>query len=476
MIQGHLLPWTAENLIEATRGELLCGDLRQLFTGVSIDSRRISAGDVFVAITGEIHDGHAFIENIVDQGVRGLVVSRRKAGQLPITAWKTAHVTCIAVEDTTRALGDMAAFNRQRSQAFVVAITGSNGKTTTRRMTTAILERQYDILTAAGNFNNEIGLPLTLLGLSADHQWAILELGTNHPGEIARLSDICSPDIGVLINIGPAHLEGLGSIEGVMKEKGDLIKRLGSGGKAILNADDPRVIQLASTTEAEVTFYGLSREAAIRAEDIKETGDTISFKLIFAGESISINLKSPGRFMVSNALAAAAVGYQLGLSIETVKTGLEAFDPVSGRMNIKRLAGDINLIDDTYNANPDSMKAAIATLNQMRTGARGAVVMGDMLELGAQAQSLHRKVGAAAARSSIGRLYAYGEFAAEVRAGARDEGMQPTDTFEGTHDEIVEDLKVWLQPGDWLLVKGSRGMTMEKVVRKLEEWREESES
>jgi UDP-N-acetylmuramoyl-tripeptide--D-alanyl-D-alanine ligase len=364
----------------------------------------------------------------------------------------------------------MAAFNRQRSQASVVAITGSNGKTTTRRMTTAVLERQYDILTAAGNFNNDIGLPLTLLDLSADHQWAVLELGTNHPGEIARLSDICTPDIGVLTNIGPAHLEGLGSLEGVMKEKGDLIKRLGSGGKAILNADDPRVSQLASTTEAEVIFYGLSRQAAIRARNIKETGDTISFELTFAGESISINLNSPGRFMVSNALAAAAVGYQLGISIETVKTGLETFDPVSGRMVIKRLADDINLIDDTYNANPDSMEAAFATLSKMRAGARGAVVIGDMLELGEQAKSLHRNVGAAAARSGVGRLYAYGEFTAEVLSGARDEGMHPTDIFEGTHDEIFEDLKVWLQPGDWLLVKGSRGMTMEKVVRRLEEW------
>ena len=470
MTQSHPLPWTTENLMEATRGELLCGELRHLFTGVSIDSRSISAGDIFVAITGETHDGHEFIENIVDQGIRGLIISRRKVGQGPIATWKKKHVTCIAVEDTTRALGDMAAYNRQRSQAFVVAITGSNGKTTTRRMTTAVLEQQYDILTAVGNFNNEIGLPLTLLGLSADHQWAILELGTNHPGEIARLSDICSPDVGVLTNIGPAHLEGLGSIEGVMKEKGDLIKRLGSGGKAILNADDNRVSQLASTTEAEVTFYGLSRQAAVRAENIKEAGDTISFKLTFAGESISINLNSPGRFMVSNALAAAAVGFHLGLSIETVKTGLETFDPVSGRMVIKRLAGEINLIDDTYNANPDSMRAAFATLNKMRTGARGAVVMGDMLELGDQAQSLHRNVGAAAARSGISRIYAYGGFTAEVKAGARDEGMQPTGIFEGTHDEIVEDLKAWLQPGDWLLVKGSRGMAMEKVVAGLQDW------
>ncbi len=475
MSKSHLLPWTAAEIIEATRGELLCGDLRRPFSGISIDSRNISAGQAFVAITGDVHDGHSFTPNIVEQGVRGLVISRHKTEQMPITAWNKNNVACIAVEDTTRALGDIAAFNRLRSQASVVAITGSNGKTTTRRMTTAILDRQYDTLTAVGNFNNEIGLPLTLLGLSTGHQWAVLELGTNNPGEIARLAEICSPDIGVLTNIGPAHLEGLGSIEGVMQEKGDLLKGLGPGGKAILNADDPRVIRLASSTKAEVILYGLSREATIRAEDVNESKDTISFTLIFAGESTSVHLNSPGRFMVSNALAAAAVGHQIGLSCETVKTGIEAFKPVSGRMNIKHISGGISFIDDTYNANPESMKAAFATLKTMRTGARGVVVIGDMLELGRQAPSLHRKVGGRAARSGISRLYAYGEFAAEVTTGAHDEGMQPTDTFEGNHDEIVEDLKDWLQPGDWLLVKGSRGTAMEKVVRKLQEWCERSE-
>jgi UDP-N-acetylmuramoyl-tripeptide--D-alanyl-D-alanine ligase len=475
MTQSHPLTWTTAEIIEATQGGLLCGDLRRPFTGVSIDSRNISAEDVFVAITGDIHDGHTFTSKIVDQGVRGLVISRQKASQMPISAWKTNDVVCIAVEDTTRALGDMAAFNRLRSHVSVVAITGSNGKTTTRRMTTAVIDRQYDILTAVGNFNNDIGLPLTLLGLSTGHQWAVLELGTNNPGEIARLSEICSPDIGVLTNIGPAHLEGLGSIEGVMQEKGDLLKSLGPGAKAILNADDPRVIQLASKTKAEVILYGLSREATIRAEDINETKHTISFTLILAAESIAVHLNSPGRFMVSNALAAAAVGQQLGLSCQAVKTGLEAFKPVSGRMNIRDMPGGIHLIDDTYNANPESMKAAFATLNTMRAGARGVVVIGDMLELGAQAQSLHRKVGARVARSGISRLYAYGEFAAAVRTGAHDEGMPSTDTFEGRQDEIVEDLKNWLQPDDWLLVKGSRGMAMEKVVRKLQEWYEKSE-
>lgn len=476
MAQSRPIPWKAEEILEATTGTLLCGDLHCRFSRVCIDSRTISVSDVFVAIAGDVHDGHSFVPEIVDQGVRGLVISRAKVGQMPIEAWKKMDITCISVADTTRALGDMAAFNRQRSRVGVVAITGSNGKTTTRQMTAAVLARQYDTLTAVGNFNNEIGLPLTLLSLTAGHRWAVLELGTNNPGEIARLAEICSPDIGVLTNIGPAHLQGLGSIEGVMQEKGDLVRSLAADGKAILNADDQRVMRLTRETKAEVILYGQSKDAKIRAEDIYETEDTISFTLVLSGESIPVRLNSPGRFMVSNALAAAAVGHQIGLSGETVKSGLESFKPVSGRLNIKHMRNGIHIIDDTYNANPDSMKAAFATLNTLRAGSRGILVIGNMLELGAEAQSLHSQVGGLAARSGISRLYAYGEFAADVTAGARDEGMQSADTFAGSRDEIAADLKIQLQPGDWVLVKGSRGMAMEKVVQELEIWSGQSEA
>ena len=470
MTEHHPIPWTTTDILKATAGELLCGDLQETFSHLFIDSRRIYSGGAFVAIIGQVHDAHSFAPMVVEKGIKGLIISRQQAFDLPVDSWKATRVTCIAVADTTRALGDLAAFNRRRAKVSVVGITGSNGKTTTRQLTATVVAKHYDTLATAGNFNNEIGLPLTLLGLSGDHQWAVLELGTNNPGEIARLTKICTPDIGVLTNIGPAHLEGLGSIEGVMEEKGDLLKNLNPDAKAILNADDPRVVQLASKTKAEVVLYGLSREAAIRAEEINEAKAEISFKLIFAGVKISVNLKSPGRFMVSKSLAAAAVGHQIGLSGETVKPGLESFTPVSGRMNIEHLPGGIHLIDDTYNANPESMKAAFATLSTMRAGARGVVAIGDMLELGAQAELLHRKVGALAARTGISRLYAYGEFCAQVTAGARDEGMPPGDTFFGSHAEIVADLKNWLQPGDWVLVKGSRGMTMEKVVQGLKDW------
>jgi UDP-N-acetylmuramoyl-tripeptide--D-alanyl-D-alanine ligase len=470
MTEGHPIQWTTREILDATKGELLWGDLHHSFSQVSIDSRKITSQDVFVAIRGDFHDGHAFVSNAVDQGVSGVVVNHNKLAQLPVEDWKKKEVACIAVADTTRALGDLAAFNRRRAQASVVAVTGSNGKTSTRRLTAGVLSRQYRTLATTGNLNNEIGLPLTLLRLESGHRMAVVELGTNHPGEIARLAAICSPDIGVITNIGPAHLEGLGSLDGVMREKGDLLKHLGQNGRAVLNADDPLVMQLARNTEIEVILFGLSAKASIRAEEIVEKGLEIDFKLIFPEESVPVHLNCPGRFMTHNALAAAAVGYLQGLSPKTVKAGLEGFTPVSGRMNIVHMRNGIHIIDDTYNANPESMAAALSTLKSMRTGGRGFFVAGDMLELGSQARSLHREIGALAARSGISRLCATGEHADTLAAGACDEGMQPAETMTGSRDNIVEDLKIRLQPGDWVLVKGSRGMAMEKVVRELIAW------
>ncbi|NNL78505.1 MAG: UDP-N-acetylmuramoyl-tripeptide--D-alanyl-D-alanine ligase, partial [Desulfobacterales bacterium] len=238
----------------------------------------------------------------------------------------------------------------------------------------------------------------------------------------------------------------------------------------------PRVMQLARKAKGEVLLFGLTPKATIRAEDIKEKEQKIYFTLIYAAEKVAVELNVPGRFMILNALAAAAVGSLLGLSSKTVKAGLEAFKPVSGRMNILHLPNGVHLIDDTYNANPESMEAALTTLKNIETTGRRIFVAGDMLELGPQAHSLHSKVGAAAARSGIDRLYASGEFDAAVAAGAQDEGLQSANTITGSHDEIIEDLISWLRPGDWALVKGSRGMTMEKVVQGLKAWGQKTET
>ncbi len=469
MTNGHPLPWTVNEFLKATGGELLCGDKEKRFAAVSIDSRNISADDVFVAIVGDVHDGHSFINDVLKQGIVGLVVNRQKAKDLPISAWQTQNVACVAVADTTRALGDLAAFHRSRTNVSVIAITGSNGKTTTRQMTAEVVAKKFNTLSTVGNYNNQIGVPLTLLRLISEHKWAVVELGTNRPGEIARLAQICSPDIGVITNIGPAHLEGLGSLDGVMREKGQLLEHLKTGGKAVLNADDRRVYKIAAQTKKEVLLFGQSENARIRATAVKEKAAGISFNLDLPKESLRVNLKVPGQFMVINALAASAVGHLLGLSAKDIKAGLEKFKPAWGRMNIFQTANGIHIIDDTYNANPDSMKSAITTLKSLRANNRSILVAGDMLELGEQAESLHRQVGAWAAAAGINQLWVTGDFAGAVIEGAKSAGMKVEHIFAGSREKLLIELQKSLKPGDWVLVKGSRGARMDAVVEGLKQ-------
>ncbi|MBN1930071.1 MAG: UDP-N-acetylmuramoyl-tripeptide--D-alanyl-D-alanine ligase [Desulfobacterales bacterium] len=469
------IPWTTAEILEAVKGTLLSGDPQCVFAAIAIDSRKISKDDVFVAIPGEVHDGHNFIENVVQNGVHGLLINKDRIEGLDRGIYPQKKMVVIAVNDTVRALGDLAAFNRRRAKVSVVALTGSAGKTTTREMTASVLGRRFNILSTPGNFNNEIGLPLTLLRLSRRHEWAVLELGTNHPGEIKRLAEICMPDVGMIINIGPAHLKGLGSLEGVMDAKGELLEGLKSDATAVLNADDSRVLQLASKTNQKVLLYGLSAKAAVKAHSVKTKGMGVSFTLELPGEKISIDLKSPGLYMVSNALAAAAVGHLLGLSAREIKMGLENFKTVQGRMNILETAKGIHIIDDTYNANPASMAAAIDTLKALKGRQRGILVAGDMLELGTYAKRMHREIGKLSARSDIARLYATGEFAEALAEGARSEHMDPRSIFTGSKEEILENLKNRLSPPDWVLVKGSRSMRMETIVQSLKNWADGSE-
>ncbi|MFC1813306.1 UDP-N-acetylmuramoyl-tripeptide--D-alanyl-D-alanine ligase, partial [Thermodesulfobacteriota bacterium] len=334
----------------------------------------------------------------------------------------------------------------------------------------AVVARRFRTLATVGNLNNEIGLPLTLLTLDNTHEKAVLELGMNRPGEIGRLAEICVPEIGVITNIGPAHLEGLGSIEGVMHAKGELLEKIKPGGAAVLNIDDPRVHRLSDKTSRDVLPYGLSENAKIRAVKVKEEVTGISFELILPTERIVVGLKTFGTFMVTNALAAAGVGHLMGLSAREIKAGLESFEPVRGRLNIFKTGNGIHVIDDTYNANPGSMGAAISTLTSLKAGERGIFVAGDMLELGSHSERLHRNIGSLAAASDIERLYITGEFAGSVAEGARDEDMDPQKIFIGTKKEILADLTAWARPGDWILIKGSRGMAMESVVEGLKEW------
>jgi UDP-N-acetylmuramoyl-tripeptide--D-alanyl-D-alanine ligase len=462
------IPWTVSEILDATHGILTTGNREEIFSGISIDSRNVTVNNLFVAIRGEKHDGHSFIQDVAQKGVKGFVISEPEAAKLIHKNDPFQKLVFIMVQDTIKALGDLASFNRTRSKIFVVAITGSNGKTTTQKMVTAVVRRRFSTLASQGNFNNQIGLPLTLLNLSSEHRWAVLEMGANHPGEIATLAGICRPDIGVVTNVGPAHLEGFGSLDGVASAKGELFDHMASNGVAVLNAEDKRVVSMAERALGKVLFYGTSKKAHIRASSIVEQNRGTSFILELPEEQVTIHIKIPGAFMVFNALAAASVGYQIGLNAAEIKAALENdFEPAQARMNILEIKNGIHLIDDTYNANPDSMVGALKTLNSLKGKNRSVFVAGDMFELGEHAAVLHEKIGQIVADTKVSRLYAVGSHAGKVAEGAISRGMLKENIFLGTKEEILTDLNKWLRTGDWVLVKGSRGMGMEQVVKGL---------
>jgi UDP-N-acetylmuramoyl-tripeptide--D-alanyl-D-alanine ligase len=463
-------PWTVSDILTATGGMLLGGPAANRFEAIGIDSRSLQASDFFIAIKGDTHDGHRFAEAVVASGGRGLLLAADAARALPWPRWAEAGVACIAVADTTRALGDLGAFHRRRLNVPVVAITGSNGKTTTRGMTAEVVSRRFLTLATIGNFNNQIGLPLTLLRLTAAHQWAVLEMGMNQPGEIRRLAALCTPRIGVITNVAAAHLAGLGSLEAVKRAKGELLAELAADGIAVLNADDFRLMELAAETRRRVVRFATAATAEVQARHLQPAALGTTFDLILPGERATVTLEVPGRFMVANALAAAAVGWTLGIGITEIKAGLEAFRPFTGRMAHRELTGGVHLIDDTYNANPGSMAAAIQTLADLGRTSRRFLVIGDMLELGEQSAALHAATGELAARSGVSALLVAGQFRAAVARGARAGGLQADRIFAGSREEILAALKKRLRPGDWVLVKGSRGMGMETIAQGLVAW------
>ncbi|MDM8539211.1 UDP-N-acetylmuramoyl-tripeptide--D-alanyl-D-alanine ligase, partial [Desulfobacterales bacterium HSG17] len=424
---------------------------------------------------GQIHDGHKFIEDVVDKDIKGLLLNINSIKDLPLEKWKDSGIACIAVKDTVQSLGSLGRFNLERASVSVTAITGSNGKTTTRAMCSAIAQQKFNTLSTYGNYNNEIGLPLTLFNLNPDHEWAVLELGMNHTGEIKRLTEICQPDIGVITNIGPAHIGELGSMDAIMNAKGELLQGLKTDGTAVLNADDPRCMKLAENLPKAIAdtviFFGMSDNAHIKADSIKEDRTGISFVLNADNEEARVHLNVQGRFMVYNALAAAAVGSIMKLSVQEIRAGLENFTPVKGRMNILKTLKGIVIIDDTYNANPESMKAAIDTFHNLKhDNNRNILVVGDMFELGEHAEAMHKEIGEKAAEAGVSKLFAAGSFAGHIAKGAMKNGMSSKDIFQGSREEIIEELKNTLSAVDLVLIKGSRGMAMEKIVNSIREW------
>jgi len=420
------------------------------FSGVSTDSRRIERGDLFVALRGERYDGHQFLAAAAAAGAAAALIDRRHAGPSPLPA--------VVVEDSRRALGDLARHWRARFTPALVAVTGSNGKTTVKEMLAAILRSHAGedaVLATAGNLNNDIGLPLTLLRLRQAHRWCAIELGMNHKGEIAYLAGIARPTVALVNNAQREHLEFMRSVEEVAAENASVYDALPADGVAVVNADDPqeRLFRRAAGARRVVDF-GLEASATIGVR-CTPAALTSELTLRLPGGEAHATLAIPGQHNVRNALAAAACAHAAGIPAAAIGAGLSAFRPYAGRLQVKRAPGGATVIDDSYNANPDSVRAAIDVL--AACPAPTALVLGDMGEVGERSVEFHREVGSYAFSKKISRLYAIGEATRHAV-----EAFGPG----GRHFENVESLVAGIE-GQSILVKGSRFMQMERVVSAL---------
>lgn len=448
---------TLDQIVSMTGGRLTGGRGTISVNGISTDSRTIRPGELFVPLRGENFDGHDFLVRALRNGAAACLSEEVIAG---------LAVPVVQVQDTLRALGDLAAGLRRRFDGPLVAVTGSSGKTTTKEMLASILVRTAPGLKTEGNFNNLVGLPLTLFRLERDHRWAVVELGMSARGEIARLAEIAFPTVGIITNIGPAHLETLHGLDGVARAKGELFAALKPGGIAIFNADDPRVAALPVANGVTCIGYGIEGLARVRAERIEEGGGAVSFRLQLDDAGWPVTLKVPGRFHVYDALAAAAAALALEIPAEQIVAGLEVFVPLSGRMQSHLLDGGVILLEDYYNANPLSMQAALQALSGYGETGRRIGVLGDMLELGVASAELHRQIGRAAAES-CDVLVTFGPQARGIADGAREACMQGEIVSCDDPTAVAEWLLPRLQPGDRLLLKGSRGMRMERIGNEL---------
>jgi UDP-N-acetylmuramoyl-tripeptide--D-alanyl-D-alanine ligase len=431
------------------------------FTSVTTDSRAITPGCLFIALRGERFDGHEFVSQAIRQGAAAAMVDQASAGKHQAD-WQGLPLLIVA--DTRLALGQLAAFWRSQQNIKLAAVTGSNGKTTVKEMLAAILREAAGadaVLATEGNLNNDIGMPLTLLKLRGQHRFAVIEMGMNHPGEIAYLTNIARPDVAVINNAGAAHLAGLGSVEEVARAKGEIFAGLAAGGTAVINADDAFAALWRELANGHsIIEFGLEHPAQVSATCQPGPLDS-EMKLRTPAGECSVKLPVPGLHNVRNALAAAATASALGIGNEAITSGLQKFAGVKGRLQRKSGLHGATLIDDSYNANPASVKAAIAVLASM-PGKR-ILVLGDMGELGTDASALHRELGAAAKQAGVDILLCHGDL---CRAAADEFGSNAW--FFERIEELLADLENLLAPDVTVLVKGSRFMQMERVVKSFE--------
>ncbi len=441
---------------KALGGELIGADTR--FTAVSKDTRSIAAGDLYIAIKGDRFDGHAFIQQAGKAGAAGALVSEVEAGDIPL----------ICVDDTRLALGGLAAYWRERFAGKLVGITGSNGKTTVKEMTRSILVKaagEAHVLSTRGNLNNDIGMPMTLLSLREQHEYAVIEMGANHPGEIEYLSHIAQPHVALVNNAGPAHLEGFGSIENVARCKAEIYGGLVAGGTAVINADDTYADYWRGLCEnldgnQQLLQYSMQHSDADIYAEVTGGDDTNEFEITTPVGKGRISLSVPGKHNILNALAAASIAVALGLTIDHIVDGLNAFEGVSGRLAMVQGESGASIINDTYNANPRSLYEAMKVLAAQ--GGDTWLVLGDMGELGEAAEQLHREAGEQARELGIKQLLATGDMSRHAATGFGD-----ASGFYEDREQLIKRLKQSLNKDSTVLVKGSRSMGMEQIVNAL---------
>jgi UDP-N-acetylmuramoyl-tripeptide--D-alanyl-D-alanine ligase len=463
LFNTRALKW--DRIVQGLAGKWVQGNPQQEATGVSTDTRTIEANNVFVALKGPNFDGHQFISRSFDKGAAAAVVR-----DLPGPGRIPKEKIIIQVKDTLTALGELARIWRAQFQLALAAISGSNGKTTAKEMLAGILQLEGPTLKNPGNLNNWIGLPLSLFALDEKTRFAVLEMGMNHPGEIARLCQITDPSVALLTSIGPAHLEGLGSLQAISRAKGELFEALGPDDWAVINEDDPLIKDLGRSCRAQKITFGSHPEADVRGLDIQPDSQGFRFKILYQGQAKDIRLGMPGSHNVSNALGAGAAALSLGISLETVRQGLGQFTHPPHRLQIKKGLSGIHLIDDSYNANPASMKAALATFQSLKQDTRGGLVLGDMLELGPEGEKLHQEIGEMVGTLGVDYLLTLGPLSEALSQRASQGRRPPKALFHGRNqNEIIGELKILIRKGDWILIKGSHGMGMEKIVAALEE-------
>ncbi len=430
--------------------------------GISIDSRTIKEGELFVAIRGDRFDGHDFVPEVIKKGAWGALVERSALEEKYESIGGLKNI--FPVEDTIFALQEMSQQHRNKFDIPVIGITGSNGKTTTKEMLAGILRQRGPVLKNEGNLNNHIGVPLTLLKLDGRHKSAAIEMGMSAMGEIGTLARLVRPDVGVITNIGPAHLEFLGTLGMVAQAKAELLGNLKSNGTAVLNADDRYFTTLKNACSVRILSFGIDNRADVSASDIRQGKDFMDVTIGADGSTVKVRLPAVGKHNIYNALAAAAGATAVSIPLDAVKYGLEVFSPVAMRSELKQVKGRM-VLADYYNANPGSMQAALETLISLRAGRKSVAVLGDMLELGTISADAHREVGRIAARLGVDVLITLGTLAKFINEGAIEAGM-PQDCVisAGSHGEAVALLKERSKNGDAVLIKGSRAMKMEKIL------------